>query len=64
MKNSMKLRQKVIKSTARDVTFSSFHAMASCVIYYSTYARQNEIYLFYTSKEVKSVLKKLCFVVV
>ena len=31
------------------VTFCSFHAMASTVIYYSIYARQNEIYLFNTS---------------
>ncbi len=29
----------------RAVLFSSFHAMTSCVIYYSTQARQNEIYL-------------------
>ncbi len=32
------------------VTFCSFHAMASSVIYYSIYARQNQTYLFYTSK--------------
>ncbi len=30
-----------------------FYAMASSVIYYSTHARQNEIYLFYTSKVLK-----------
>ena len=38
------------------VTFCSFHAMASSVIYYSTYAPQNETYLFYTSS-IKSALK-------
>ena len=32
------------------MTFCSFHAVASSVIYYSTHARENEIYLFYTSK--------------
>ena len=35
------------KSSA--VTFCSFHAMTSSVIYYRTHAPQNEIYLFYTS---------------
>ena len=29
------------------VTFCSSHAMASSVIYYSTEAQKNEIYLFY-----------------
>ena len=38
------------KSSA--VTFCSFHAMASSVIYYSTHARQNEI---------KSALKNYMF---
>ena len=41
--------------------------MASSVIYYSTYARQNEIYLFYTLKVVKKreskIGEKLCYVV-
>ena len=32
--------------------------MASSVIYYSTYARQNEIYLFYTSKVLKNGSEK------
>ena len=32
-------------TSSRAVLFSSFHAMTSSVIYYSTHARQNEIYL-------------------
>ncbi len=32
-------------TSSRAVLFSSFHAMTSTVIYYSTHARQNEIYL-------------------
>ena len=32
-------------TTSLAVRFSSFHALTSSVIYYSTHARQNEIYL-------------------
>ncbi len=39
------------------MTFCSFHAMASSVIYYNTHARQSEIFLFYTSKVLKTRLK-------
>ena len=41
------------------MTFCSFQAMASSVIYYSTHARQNEIYLFYTSKVLKHASEKM-----
>ncbi len=42
------------------VTFCSSDTLASSVIYYNTYAQENEIYLFYTRK----CSEKLCFVVV
>ncbi len=56
-------RTKKYETRSSAVTFCSFHAMASSLMYYSTYAQQNEIYWFYISKEIKIALKKLCFVV-
>ncbi len=37
--------QSLHSTSSRAVLFSSFHAMTSSVIYYSTHVRQNEIYL-------------------
>ena len=39
------------------VTFFS-HAMASSVIYYSTEAQKNEIYLFYIIKKLAKIMRR------
>ena len=37
---------------------SSSHAMASSVIYYSTEAQKNEIYLFYTIIKLAKIMRR------
>ena len=40
------------------VTFCSSHAMASSVIYYSTEAQKNEIYLFYIIIKLAKIMQR------
>ena len=40
------------------VTFCSSHAMASSVIYYSTEAQKNEVYLFYIIIKLAKIMRR------
>ena len=56
------LHTNMLYKYARDavecVTFCSSHAMASSVIYYSTDAQKNEIYLFYTIIKLAKTMRR------
>ena len=40
------------------LTFCSSHAMASSVIYYSTEAQKNEVYLFYIIIKLAKIMRR------